>query len=115
VRKKIEACLYNELFHPIFFNSQDRVDFIHAVVNFREKNFVVFDKYIYLQSPIYELEECFVKLSKSIFCKQLDFSPEDVDEAKIAKIPILIRNIYHHHRELYVDKEVLYLSLSYLR
>jgi hypothetical protein len=96
-----------------FFNIEDRVDFIHAVVDFQNKSKKTFDREILFNKLIYELRTWKQEVTVNpTFHDLLDFSLleyADVD-LSIASIWIFMKNGYHHYAE-YEENKVLFQIL----
>jgi hypothetical protein len=88
------------MFHPDFFNSSDRTNFMYLITQCREISHHAFDKYLNLHDDIYGLFHWTYKLKKrSSAYTFLIRSAHFKSHQYINDIPTLIRNTLVHFKD----------------
>ncbi|KAE8021771.1 hypothetical protein FH972_007635 [Carpinus fangiana] len=90
-----------QLFHPIFFNSKDRTNFMHSIAHYRKSTSNIFDTQVGLCNPVYGLSNWTNKLDKKspayrFLMTRVNSMPS---RRYINYIPTLIRNALVHFKD----------------
>ncbi|KAK9988736.1 hypothetical protein SO802_028975 [Lithocarpus litseifolius] len=86
-----------QFFHPIFFNAQDRYQFIHVVKDFRNKNPVRFRDFLQLENyPIYNLQNWWTKIEDQDLYEIYKYHAITEQYTNANGLPLYIRHVHHH-------------------
>ncbi|XP_059452088.1 uncharacterized protein LOC132182766 isoform X2 [Corylus avellana] len=89
-----------QMFHPVFFDSSNRTNFMHLIAQYREINCDAFDKNLNLCNDAYELAGWTDKVSKkSLVYEFLTRNSHLKGPHYINSIPTLIRNTLVHFKD----------------
>jgi len=107
----VKEISFFQLFHPLFFDSRDRTNFVHLVVEWRNRNKDEFDSKLSLHQKCYELcdwtKNC--PPSSPFFWMVDILRKSSTRKESLSRIPILIRNVHEHFNE---NDEVLICYLK---
>ena len=90
-----------QFFHPIFFNAQDRYQFIHVVKNFRNKNPVRFREFLQLENyPIYNLQKWWTRIKDPDLHQIYSYNAVTEQYTNANGLPLFVRHVHHHIEQL---------------
>lgn len=92
----VKEISFFQLFHPLFFDSRDRTNFVHLVVEWRNRNKNMFDRELSLHHKGYELCDWTKNCPPSSpFYWMVDIIyTSSTGKESLSRIPKLIRNVY---------------------